>query len=244
MDSVRDQLSKARSVVVMTGAGISAESGVPTAQGGDAKWGVYKVKHLSDHRAFQFDPKTVWEWYYYRRKQLKDLDPNLAHNALVELESRVEKFTLITQNEDGLHTKAGSKNVIEIHGNIWQERCTECGKLSENYKNFVLVPPMCQECGELLRPNVVWVGERLPPQKLEAAKKAVAKCDFMLIIGISGFVQTAVSLAMLADQNGAFIVDVNKEKRTIFSDIADMALWGRATKIVPSIVSLTYKFAE
>lgn len=232
--------SSSAKYVVMTGAGISAESGVPTAQGGNAKWGVYKVKHLLDHRAFQFEPETVWEWYNYRRKQLKYLKPNLAHKALVDFESTVQDFTLITQNEDGLHTKAGSKNVIEIHGNIWQVRCTECGKVSENRDVPILIPPMCQECGGLLRPDVVWVGEPLPSQKLESAKHAVSKCDFLLIIGMSGLVQTAVSLAILADRSGVFIIDVNV-KDTIFSDIADLALSGEATEIVPSLISPSFR---
>jgi len=227
----------------MTGAGISAESGVPTFRGGKAKWGVYKVKHLLNHKAFQLEPETVWEWYNHRREQLKHLNPNPAHQALVELESIVQDFTLITQNVDGLHTKAGSKNFLEIHGNIWQVRCTECGKVSEEHEILVSIPPKCQECGGLLRPDVVWFGEPLCPQKLEAAKQAVSKCDFMLIIGTSGWAQPATSLAVLADQNGAFIVEVNIEK-TIFSDIADFALLGKATEVVPSIISLTYKFGS
>lgn len=242
-NSVRFRLLRAKSVVVMTGAGISAGSGVPTFQSGEAKWRCYKLKHLIDHRAFQIEPETVWEWYNSRRKRLKNIALNSAHEALVELESIVPDFTLITQNIDGLHTKAGSENVIEIHGNIWQVKCTECNNVSENHDVPISILPKCPKCEGLLRPNVVWIGEPLPPEKLEAAKQVVSQCDFMLIVGISGCIQFGVSLAMLADKNDAFIAEVNTEE-TIFSDIADLALWGKATDILPSIISLTYKFGN
>lgn len=221
----------------MTGAGISAESGIPTFQSGEAKWKCYKVKHLLDQRAFQLEPETVWEWYNHRRKQIKDTEPNSAHKALVELESLVPEFTIITQNTDGLHSKAGSKNVIEIHGNIWQVKCTKCSQVSAGKSHYDLIPPKCPKCGGLLSPNIVFIGESLPSKKLESAKKIVAKCDFMVIVGMSGWIQSGVSLAMLADKEGVFIVEVNTEK-TVFSDIADEVLLGKATDILPSLISL------
>jgi len=242
--SIREILPQAKSIVVITGAGISEESGAPTFKGGKAKWEGYKVKSLLDYRAIKIEPETVWKWYNHIRQELKELEPNIAHKALVELEERIPDFTLVTQNVDGLHTKAGSKNVIEIHGNIWELKCIECDEVLENREIPLSVLPKCPKCGSQLRPNIVWVGEPLPPKKLKAAKQAASRCDFLLIVGTSGWLQTPVSLAMLADKHGAFIVDINIEEKTIFSDIADVALWGKATNIVPSIISLTYKFGS
>ena len=220
MDDIRFKLQTAQSIAVLTGAGISAESGVPTFRGPDGLWRNFRAEELATPEAFESDPPLVWEWYNWRRELIAPIEPNPAHYALVEIERGSPQFTLITQNIDGLHSKAGSRNVLEIHGNIWKVRCTRCRAVTDNFDVPIQITPICHQCGGLLRPNVVWFGEMLPQAELEAAQLAAAGCDFMFVIGTSGVVQPAASFAVIAKQAGAYVLEVNIE-RTPLSDVVN-----------------------
>ena len=170
MDSAREWLKQARSVAVLTGAGVSAESGVPTFRGNGGLWKQYRAESLATPQAFARDPKLVWEWYDWRRSVIAEVRPNPGHYALVELEKRTPIFTLITQNVDGLHELAGSRNVLRLHGSIWTLRCLDCGReRDDRAPRLAEIPPYC-ECGGMLRPGVVWFGEALPPNSLGAGR--------------------------------------------------------------------------
>ncbi len=234
IDKVRQRLAASKCVVALTGAGISAESGVPTFRGADGLWRNFRAEELATPGAFQRDPHLVWEWYNWRRSLLREIQPNRAHIALRELEERVRDFTLITQNVDGLHTLAGSRKVLELHGSIWRLRCTECDREEENRDVPLKLLPMCA-CGGLKRPGVVWFGEMLPPGVLEEAFERAGKADFFLVAGTSGVVQPAASLALRAKTEGAYLVEVNIE-RTPLSPSADAVLTGKAGEILPLLV--------
>ena len=164
MHQVRGWLKEARSVAVLTGAGVSAESGVPTFRGPNGLWKQHRPEDLATPGAFARDPKLVWEWYDWRRARITETQPNPGHYALAEMEKRIPRFTLITQNVDGLHEQAGSRNVLRLHGSIWIVRCTSCEAEREDRRTpLPQIPPMC-ECGGMLRPGVVWFGEPLPPR--------------------------------------------------------------------------------
>ena len=188
-------LRGARHVAVLTGAGVSAESGIPTfreAQTG--LWAQYDVQELATPQAFRRNPRLVWEWYAWRRGLVATAQPNPAHQALAALERQVPKFTLITQNVDSLHQWAGNQNIIELHGNLAQVKCFDDGALVEHWDdNAAELPPRCPRCGGLLRPNVVWFGELLPAEALAAAVEAARTCDLFLSVGISGLVEPAAS---------------------------------------------------
>jgi NAD-dependent deacetylase len=201
-------LRGARHVAVLTGAGVSAESGIPTfreAQTG--LWAQYDVQELATPQAFRRNPRLVWEWYAWRRGLVAGAQPNPAHMALAALERQVPKFTLITQNVDSLHQRAGSQNIIELHGNLAQVKCFSDGGLVDAWDdNGPELPPRCPRCGGPLRPNVVWFGELLPPEALAAAVEAARACDLFLSVGTSGLVEPAASLPRLAYQSGATIL--------------------------------------
>ena len=177
MDTIKSKLQTGQSITVLTGAGISAESGVPTFRGSDGLWKNFRPEKLATLEAFQADPCLVWEWYDWRRKLIEPIEPNPAHYVLVDMENQTEQFTLITQNIDGLHHKAGSQNVLEIHGNIWKVQCTKCQCLSHNSEVPIQILPTCHQCGGLLRPKVVWFGETLPAKELAAAQLVATHCD-------------------------------------------------------------------
>ena len=177
----------------------------------------------------------VWEWYNMRRETLADIRPNHAHTALATLEEKVEDFTLITQNVDGLHEMGGSRNVIELHGNIWRVRCTGCGRVTENRDIPIAIPPSCGECGTLLRPHIVWFGEALPGDAITAAYGALERCDVLLVIGTSGVVQPAASMASVAKGAGAYVVEVNIEL-TPNTTVVDKTIAGKAAEVLPLIV--------
>jgi NAD-dependent deacetylase len=233
-EKINERLFSSNSPVVLSGAGISAESGVPTFRGKDGLWKNFKAEDLATPRAFQRDPALVWEWYNWRREKLSGLKPNPAHYALAELGKRFRDFTIITQNVDGLHSLAGSSCVLELHGNIWRVRCVECGLTSENRAVPIDIPPRCG-CGGLLRPDIVWFGEALPEGVLEEAFKALDRTDFVFVVGTSGVVQPAASFAATAKQNGAFLVEINLE-RTPLSDIMDIVVQGRAGEVLPKLL--------
>lgn len=232
---LRESLRKADRVAVMTGAGISAESGVPTFRGADGLWRNHNVTELATPGAFSRDPELVWEFYNWRRELISRITCNPAHKALVELERIVPHFTLISQNVDGLHLLAGSKNLLEIHGNLWKVRCTRCRKITLDRSSNMGPLPKCEECGGLLRPDVVWFGESLDPDLLDRSIDASKDCQVMLVIGTSSVVQPAASLAFQAKNGGAILAEINLEE-TPHSHFMDYTLLGKAGEIVPKLV--------
>jgi NAD-dependent deacetylase len=235
IEDVRNRLSAASSVTVLTGAGVSAESGVPTFRGKDGLWRNYRAEELATPQAFERDPVLVWEWYNMRRDRLSGIEPNQAHYTLAKLEERVDDFTLITQNVDGLHEKGGSRNIIELHGNIWMVRCTKCGGIKENHDIPIDIPPYCEGCGGLLRPHIVWFGEMLQDNILSSAYSALERCKIMIVIGTSGIVQPAASMAYTAKRAGAYVIEVNLEM-TPNSGVVDKTITGKAAEILPLMV--------
>ena len=235
INSLKQALKNAQRVAVLTGAGISAESGVPTFRGADGLWKNYQATDLATPEAFAKDPELVWEFYNWRRGLIGQKICNPAHTALAELERRVPDFTLITQNVDGLHLLAGSRHLLEIHGNIWRVRCTRCREVTLDRSPNMGHLPKCDACGGLLRPDVVWFGESLDPDILHQAVAAAETCQVMLIIGTSSVVQPAASLAFTAKSGGALLAEINLE-RTPNSDLMDVVLLGKAGEIVPKLV--------
>jgi NAD-dependent deacetylase len=223
-----------RSMAVLTGAGISAESGVPTFRGKDGLWRQYRAEDLATPEAFRRNPTLVWEWYDWRRELIANCQPNQAHLILAEMEKALPDFTLIAQNVDGLHRRAGSQKVVEFHGNLWDVRCVTEGTVRE-YRDVPLpaVPPRCQ-CGALLRPNVVWFGEPLPAGAIAAAQEAAMSCDLMLVIGTSGVIHPAASVPLWAKQGGAYLIEINVQ-RTPISTYADEVILGPAAVEVPKL---------
>lgn len=234
IDRIKKRLSASSSPVVLTGAGISAESGVPTFRGKDGLWKNFRAEELATPGAFGRDPALVWEWYNWRREKVSAIKPNPAHYALAELGKRFTGFTLITQNVDGLHALAGSEDVLELHGNIWRVRCVGCAKVSVNRDVPIEIPPRC-ECGALLRPDIVWFGESLPASVIERAFKALETTDLIMVVGTSGVVEPAASFAARAKANGAFLVEINLE-RTPLSDIMDIVAPGKAGELIPKLL--------
>ena len=232
---IRDRLAAAHSVTVLTGAGISADSGVPTFRGAEGLWKNFRPEELASPDAFKRDPKLVWEWYNWRRELLSTKKPNAAHETLAELEDQIERFWLITQNVDGLHRAAGSTKLSEIHGNIWKVRCTQCGIVKTNYDVPMNLLPQCQDCQGLLRPHIVWFGESLAQGDLDLSFQALRTCEVLLIIGTSGIVYPAASFAPIAKEQGAFVVELNLDP-TPHSDLVDVAIQGRAKDLVPLLL--------
>ena len=236
LERARNILREARAVAVLTGAGISAESGIPTFRDGlTGLWKRFRPEELATAEAFLGDPPLVWEWYAWRRERVEEAQPNPGHHALVDLEKRCGEFTLITQNVDGLHTTAGSRNVIELHGNIRRVKCFDHGHAAERWSDASGVP-RCQCCGSLLRPDVVWFGEMLPAAALEAAHEATRKCDVFLSIGTSTLVEPAASLPFLALERGAAVIEVNAQL-TPLSARATAVLTGSAGTVLPQLVA-------
>ena len=226
-----------RSVAVLTGAGISAESGVPTFRGEDGLWRTYRAEDLATPDAFHRDPRLVWEWYDWRRGLIAGCRPNAAHQALADMERQLDDLTLITQNVDGLHQMAGSRNVIELHGNIWRMRCAQgCQPPWEDRTIPLAVAggalPRCPRCGSLARPDVVWFGESLPGEALAAALAAARRCQVMLVVGTSAVVQPAASLPLLALRRGAYLVEINPQP-TPLSDAAHEVIRELAASALP-----------
>jgi len=232
---LQQKLREAQRVTVLTGAGISAESGVPTFRGEDGLWRNHNVMDLVTPYGFSRDPKLVWEFYNWRRDLINGITFNPAHKALVDLEAKIPHFTLITQNVDGLHLKAGSQNVLEIHGNLWKVLCTKCGRIALDDASDMGALPACKACGGLLRPHVVWFGESLDYDLLQRAVDASRNCDVMLVIGTSAVVQPAASFSMEAKGSGAVVAEINLEM-TPQSGKVDFSILGKAGEIVPKLV--------
>lgn len=231
----RDRLAAARTVAVLTGAGISADSGVPTFRGTDGLWQNFRAEDLATPEAFDRDPRLVWQWYDWRRTLLNSTEPNAAHDALVKLEARHDGFHLITQNVDGLHRRAGSRRVLELHGNIWRVRCVRCRQVTDNRDVPLALLPQCRSCGGLLRPHVIWFGEALDNEVLGASLSAAESCDVLLIIGTSGLVYPAAMLMPTAKAHQAYVIEVNLDPTPYSSDV-DLSLQGRAKDIVPLLL--------
>ncbi len=232
----REQLAQARKVVVLTGAGISAESGVPTFRGNDGLWEHYRATDLATPEAFARDPELVWAFYNWRRGLISRVFENAAHQALVALEKTVPNFTLITQNVDGLHHRAGSKNVLEVHGNLWRVQCTACHQIYKDMSVDLGTLPKCKTCGGLLRPDVVWFGESLDGRILNQADEAARTCEVMLVIGTSGIVYPVALLPTLAKSSGAFVAEINMEETPVSPGL-DMTILGKAGEVVPLLVA-------
>ena len=225
----------ARNLAVLTGSGVSAESGVPTFR--DAQtgfWARYEPQELATPEAFERDPRLVWEWYEWRRGLVRRAAPNPGHLALAEIEHRVPSFSLATQNVDGLHQRAGSRNVLELHGNIMRSKCSVEGLEAEPRADDEGVPPSCPGCGSFIRPDVVWFGEALPEDAFTAASAAARGCDAFLSIGTSSLVYPAASLQSQATRSGAVLVEVNPDD-TPLTPLADYALRGRAGEVLPML---------
>ncbi len=223
-------------LVVLTGAGVSQESGLRTFR--DAQtglWAQYKPEDLASPEAFSRDPKLVWDWYAWRREAIKGVRPNPGHYALVELESKIPEFTLVTQNVDGLHRFAGSNNVLELHGNIQRVRCADCNMPAQTWRDDAESVPTCDACGGSLRPDVVWFGESLPRVELEAAVHAARSCQVFFSVGTSGLVQPAASLAHAARNNGSVIVEVNAETTPLTPKV-DFFFHGKSGEILPELI--------
>ncbi len=232
---VKQQLLVARSITVLTGAGISADSGVPTFRGTDGLWKNFRAEDLATPEAFARDPRLVWEWYNWRRELIATKQPNDAHKAIVELERRCSDFWLITQNVDGLHRDAGTQKLSEIHGNIWKVRCTGCGVVEHNRDVPISILPSCPRCGSLLRPHIVWFGESLFADDLDCCSRALKHCNVLLIVGTSGIVYPAAGFASIAKQNGAFVAEINLDP-TPQSALVNLSLQGQAKDIVPLLI--------
>ncbi len=231
----REWLASADNVAVLTGAGISAESGVPTFRGAGGLWKDYKPEDLATPEAFARDARLVWEWYDWRRALIAQAVPNAAHRALVQLEIRKRGFTLITQNVDGLHDMAGSGKILKLHGDIWRLRCTACGANFPNRRvPLPKIPPHCA-CGGLARPGVVWFGEPLPDGMMQEAEHAAASAQVFLVIGTSAVVYPAAGLVPYAKQAGAKVIEINTEPSAM-SGIVDCVLQGPAGEVLPKLL--------
>ena len=226
------RLAAAKSVTVLTGAGVSAESGVPTFR--DAQtglWAKFSPEELATPRAFRRNPRLVWEWYEWRRKLVAGAKPNPAHLALAEMEKLFLRFHLITQNVDGLHQRAGSRNVIELHGNITRTKCSEEGTIVSSWKDTGDVPPKCPACGGLLRPDVVWFEEPMPEAEMRQAMTASTHCDVFFSIGTSTVVYPAAALPSEALRSGATVVEINPQPNTIHGAGALRSGWCGGSRV-------------
>ena len=233
--NVAELLLKSKYVIALTGAGISAESGIPTFRGKDGLWRKYRPEELATFSAFIKNPKLVWEWYAWRISMVLNAKPNPAHIALSKMEQMGILKALITQNVDDLHERAGSRNIVKFHGSILKVKCIKCdfeGHLQEPPKD---IPPKCPKCDSLLRPGVVWFGEPIPKQALREAEIHVRNADAIIVIGTSGVVYPAGAIPFIVKERGGAVIEININQ-TAITPIADYFLQGKAGEILPLVV--------
>lgn len=240
--ALAERLLSAGSVCVLTGAGVSKESGVPTFREADGLWNKFRPEELANVEAFIRNPERVWEWYTWRRDLMSKVSPNPGHIALAELEQLLRRFTLVTQNIDNLHREAGSSDVVELHGNIQRNKCQDCKSLflpddpraAMQFREGEL--PGCPDCGKgLLRPDVVWFGEMLPEAEIQRAWSEAEQCDIFLSVGTSAAVYPAAALPQIAKAAGAYLVEINPD-RTDLTPLADVHLAEPSGVALPAIV--------
>jgi NAD-dependent deacetylase len=230
---LRERLAAARSICVLTGSGMSSESGLPTFRGAGGLWRTHRVEELASPDGFARDPRLVWSWYNERRAAHASAQPNAGHIALAQLEAASRDFTLVTQNVDSLHLRAGSKNFVELHGNLREARCTRC-TARRSLADGLPLDAIEHECGGRFRPDIVWFGESLPSAAWEIAVAAARRADLMLVIGSSGLVNPAAMLSTHFARAQTFVVEINPEE-TAISPRADLTLRGRAAEILPQL---------
>lgn len=235
-EELQKVLMSSRNVVALTGAGASAESGIPTFRGADGLWSKLKPEELANFEAFLRNPELVSEWYEHRRQITRESKPNPAHFALVDMEKMFRHFTVVTQNIDNLHKRAGSKNVAELHGNIERNYCLGCGTRYDGESFDRNGSFRCKKCGGLIRPDIVWFGEMLPADQWDIAERAASEARVMFVVGTSAVVYPAAELPMTVKRNGGIIVEVNIEK-TPLTEYADYSFQGRASEILADIVN-------
>jgi len=235
LDDLSCVLGSAARVAVLTGAGISAESGIPTFRGAQGLWRKFRAEELATPEAFDRDPRLVWEWYDWRRKLIAEAAPNPGHRTLAAWQRAFHSFSLITQNIDGLHELAGSSDPIELHGNIWKTRCPRDGTVRENRDvPLAEIPPRCPDCEGLLRPHVVWFGESLDSRILDEAFRRCSACQVLFVIGTSAVVHPAAALPLAAAEAGAVIVEINPEP-TPLTRTADFSFRGQSGVLLPRL---------
>jgi len=234
-------LAEARRVAVLTGSGISAESGIPTFRGENGIWTKLNPEELANFNAFLKNPELVSAWYSHRREIIRESKPNAAHLALAELEGMYEDFTLITQNIDNLHQRAGSRNVCELHGNIERNYCINCGTRYDGEDFEENDSFHCRKCGGLIRPDIVWFGEMLPHHEWEKSEQAAGRSDVMYVIGTSAVVYPAAQLPLIAKRNGSFIVEINIEPTPV-SEYADISIYESSASAMPELLKLIKEY--
>ena len=232
-EEISENFKNSKNIVFVTGAGISQESGIPTFRGKDGHWRKHDPMKLATIDAFYEDPHLVWEWYEDRRQNIRAAEPNPGHKAIAELE-KFYKVTVLTQNIDGLHQRAGSSRVLELHGSIVRIKCTVCDFQANITEDFEEIPPKCN-CGNILRPDVVWFGESLPQDVWTNAMKEASLCDIMIIAGTSLIVSPANTLPAFAKQNNAVLIEINPEE-TVMSNEMDVSVRDTSSKILPQLV--------
>ena len=232
--SLIDSLRKSESIVFFTGAGISSESGIPTFRGKDGIWNKLRPEELANFDAFMRNPEMVWEWYNHRKKIIHEAKPNAAHLAIAEMQNHFKNVTVVTQNIDNFHRRAGSSNIFELHGNIERNFCINCKKYYNEELDFSAGVPKC-DCGGLIRPDVVWFGEYLPEDQFLGGEKAAINSDVFFVVGTSAVVYPAAGLVYTAKQSGSTIVEINIEE-TPLSSIAKYSFFGKAGEILPRIL--------
>lgn len=221
MEELIELIEKSKNIIVFTGAGISKDSGIQTFRDTDGLWRDFDPQVYATYEGFISDPVKVWKWYLYRYDKIKKAQPNAGHHFVAKLEKYFQNFALITQNIDGLHNKAGSRNIIELHGNIYRVKCCSCrNKYNTDDVNFEVMPPLC-ECGGLLRPDVVWFGESLPQRELNLAFTYASKADLVIVIGTSCLVYPAAEIPFIVKRNGGVVIEFNPES-TPLTDYADI----------------------
>jgi len=234
-DALVAALRDARHVCILTGAGVSAESGVPTfREAQDGLWARYNPQDLATPEAFVADPVLIWRWYRWRRETVATVEPNPGHYAIAQLAELVRDLTLITQNVDNLHQRAGSRDVIEYHGNLFEDRCFADGSLQGG--NDTEAVPVCADCGSNLRPGVVWFGEAIPERAMNESSAAAVGCDVFLSIGTSSLVYPAAGLADLARKNGAVVAEINPNP-TMNASNYDFAIAGNSGFVLPELLN-------